>query len=384
MVVSYLRGKGSGFRPEVMTQDSKPPGGEADQSNEYYYGNGQLLATKNITNQDYYNNHDPLQNVSFYQQDALGSVSLITDRNGQISESYQYDAFGKAYNGDFVVNNVTVNPYGFTGQRFEKELGIYSFPFRDYNPMTKRWMTVGPIKDGGNWYQYCYSNPVNLIDPNGLDIWGSISNMASSAVNSVTKTAQQISSTASSLTNSAVNSISQTAQKVASTVVKNIGTIAEFGAATVATTLETAADKVTKTLTSDIVSVKDNVLQFTPNTVFNNTVKPLENLEKAAIAVTAIATGIDVYKIVTDSNLSDTQKWEKVGIEVGAVAVDYIAGQTVVKLATDIGFAIGDVPGAIIAGAGTEALVTYGIDKAKDTIENKLGLNDNKGGCSSN
>lgn len=28
-------------------------------------------------------------------------------------------------------------------------------------------MTEDPVKDGGNWYQYCYSNPVNLVDPNG-------------------------------------------------------------------------------------------------------------------------------------------------------------------------------------------------------------------------
>ena len=233
---------------------SEIPGGEADQSNEYYYGNGQLLATKNITNQDYYNNHDPLQNVSFYQQDALGSVSLITDRNGQISESYQYDAFGKAYNGDFVVNNVTVNPYGFTGQRFEKELGIYSFPFRDYNPMTKRWMTVSPIKDGGNWYQYCYSNPINLVDPDGLDIWGSISNMASSAVNSVTKTAQQISSTASSLTNSAVNSISQTAQQVKSSVTSQINSAI--------TGINQTAQQVKSNVTSEINSAVTNISQM--------------------------------------------------------------------------------------------------------------------------
>ncbi len=31
-------------------------------------------------------------------------------------------------------------------------------------------MTVDPVKDGNNWYQYCISDPVNVIDPLGLDI----------------------------------------------------------------------------------------------------------------------------------------------------------------------------------------------------------------------
>lgn len=29
-------------------------------------------------------------------------------------------------------------------------------------------MAMDPVKDGGNWYQYCYSSPVIYMDPNGL------------------------------------------------------------------------------------------------------------------------------------------------------------------------------------------------------------------------
>jgi uncharacterized protein RhaS with RHS repeats len=37
--------------------------------------------------------------------------------------------------------------------------------------MTKRWMTVDPVKDGQNWYQYCNNDPLNFVDPLGLFNW---------------------------------------------------------------------------------------------------------------------------------------------------------------------------------------------------------------------
>lgn len=45
---------------------------------------------------------------------------------------------------------------------------MYSFAYRMYNPMSMRWLTVDPIKDGLNWYQYCWSDPVNWVDLLGL------------------------------------------------------------------------------------------------------------------------------------------------------------------------------------------------------------------------
>ena len=37
--------------------------------------------------------------------------------------------------------------------------------------MSMRWMTVDPVRDGTNWYQYCLSDPVNLWDPDGSVIY---------------------------------------------------------------------------------------------------------------------------------------------------------------------------------------------------------------------
>lgn len=38
-----------------------------------------------------------------------------------------------------------------------------------YDPVSGNWATEDPIKDGNAWYAYCNNNPVNFIDPLGLD-----------------------------------------------------------------------------------------------------------------------------------------------------------------------------------------------------------------------
>jgi RHS repeat-associated protein len=163
------------------------PAGELTRVQEYYYGNGFLLAAKTIDKPEkhgYGFNHgngrggsgkgwgniDPLKDVTFYHQDALGSVVMLTGHNGQVVERYEYDVYGVAYNGKFDhgLAGMGGNPYGFTGKRYEPETGIYSFAFRDYNPRSIRWMTEDPVKDGMNWYEYCGSDPVNWVDLLGL------------------------------------------------------------------------------------------------------------------------------------------------------------------------------------------------------------------------
>jgi len=84
-------------------------------------------------------------------------------------ERYSYDAYGNPYEGRFL-NMQKNNPFGFTGQSFEPELRMYSFAYRTYSPMSMRWMTVDPARDGTNWYQYVSGDPVNLWDPLGLKI----------------------------------------------------------------------------------------------------------------------------------------------------------------------------------------------------------------------
>ncbi|MFW6022314.1 MAG: RHS repeat-associated core domain-containing protein [Halanaerobiaceae bacterium] len=83
---------------------------------------------------------------------------------------YRYDELNRVITQIISNSTGTNNPYGFTGQRFDAELRMYSFAYRTYNPVSMRWLTVDPAKDGTNWYQYVSGDPVNLWDPLGLDI----------------------------------------------------------------------------------------------------------------------------------------------------------------------------------------------------------------------
>jgi hypothetical protein len=48
--------------------------------------------------------------------------------------------------------------------------GHYYFNARWYDSSTGRFTTEDPIRDGVNWYAYVASNPLILVDPNGLEI----------------------------------------------------------------------------------------------------------------------------------------------------------------------------------------------------------------------
>ncbi len=46
---------------------------------------------------------------------------------------------------------------------------MYDYGFRDYSPVSARFTTVDPIRDGSNWFSYVVNDPVNYIDPNGYN-----------------------------------------------------------------------------------------------------------------------------------------------------------------------------------------------------------------------
>lgn len=67
--------------------------------------------------------------------------------------------------------NPGFQPFGFAGGLYDPDTGLMRFGYRDYDPMTGRWLAKDPILFGGgqaNLYLYCHGDPVNWIDPYGL------------------------------------------------------------------------------------------------------------------------------------------------------------------------------------------------------------------------
>src|SRR5690606_23935492 len=66
--------------------------------------------------------------------------------------------------------------YKFNGMEYQSELGLnyYDFGMRNYDPALGRWMNIDNVSEkfpGWSPYNYCMQNPVNIIDPDGNDIF---------------------------------------------------------------------------------------------------------------------------------------------------------------------------------------------------------------------
>ncbi len=119
----------------------------------------------------------------FVHTDHLNTPRLITSDTGQAVWSWAND--------DPYGNNApNENPSGagnFTcnlrlpGQYFDTELGTHYNYFRDYDPLTGRYVQSDPIGLAGgiNTYAYVGSNPLSRVDPLGLMteiiFWGALS-----------------------------------------------------------------------------------------------------------------------------------------------------------------------------------------------------------------
>jgi len=108
----------------------------------------------------------------FYHGDALGSNSELTDTTGLVVQSYTYSSFGKI---ESQLDPTFGQPFTFTSREFDTEIGLYHYRARAYDPLTGRFLQEDPIAgfvgfpQTLNLYPYVRSNPVNLVDPTGLN-----------------------------------------------------------------------------------------------------------------------------------------------------------------------------------------------------------------------
>ena len=118
--------------------------------NHYIYGND-LVATV-----------DASGNVTYNHEDKSGSIIATTNASGTVTNEYSYSPFGES-------SNFTLSGFGYTGQRYDSELGLYNYKARYYNPSLGRFLQPDPIgyASGLNLYTYVDNDPLDLRDPSG-------------------------------------------------------------------------------------------------------------------------------------------------------------------------------------------------------------------------
>jgi len=102
----------------------------------------------------------------FYHADGLGSIVSLTDAKGHVIQSYEYDSFGNMQHHGGEVKQ----PYSYTGREWDKELGLYYYRARYYDPVIGRFISKDPIGFAGgdvNLYRYVGNGPVLRTDPTG-------------------------------------------------------------------------------------------------------------------------------------------------------------------------------------------------------------------------
>jgi RHS repeat-associated protein len=107
--------------------------------------------------------------LSFYEYDGGGSVRQLTNFGQQVTDTYEYDAFGN----QLARTGSTPNNYLYRGEQWDPDLSLYYLRARYYNPVTGRFLSRDP-KAGDiafphtlHRYLYASADPVDRIDPSG-------------------------------------------------------------------------------------------------------------------------------------------------------------------------------------------------------------------------
>ncbi|MFA4828189.1 MAG: RHS repeat-associated core domain-containing protein [Thermodesulfovibrionales bacterium] len=102
--------------------------------------------------------------------DQVGSLRAVTDTTGNIVKKIDYDSFGNML---LDTNPTLAVPVGFAGGLHDKDTGLVRFGSRDYDPSIGKWTAKDQIDFYGgdtNLFNYVGNNPVNFVDPLGLEM----------------------------------------------------------------------------------------------------------------------------------------------------------------------------------------------------------------------
>jgi RHS repeat-associated protein len=107
---------------------------------------------------------------TYFTYDGLGSVTDLTDDDGDVIDGYTYAAFGAIHS----QSGSSDNYWLFTGEQSDSDEGLYYLRARYYDPATGRFLGRDPVPgtptkpSTQHPYAYALNNPCRFTDRSGL------------------------------------------------------------------------------------------------------------------------------------------------------------------------------------------------------------------------
>src|SRR6267142_1802762 len=117
----------------------------------------------------YVQNGQSANSLIYFDYDGHGSVRALTDPNGAVTDTYDYDAFGSLIHS----TGTTPNNYLFAGEQFDPDLHLYYNRARYLNTSTGRFWSMDSFEGDPNTpltlhkYLYAAGDSVDFVDPSG-------------------------------------------------------------------------------------------------------------------------------------------------------------------------------------------------------------------------
>jgi RHS repeat-associated protein len=118
----------------------------------------------------------------YYVYDGHGSARALTDTSGNVTDTYDYDAFGNLVHSTFTSvpplgSTVAPSPnnYLYSGEQFDPDLNLYYNRARYLNVSTGRFWSMDTFEGDAesplslHKYLYCFGDSVNCLDPSGYE-----------------------------------------------------------------------------------------------------------------------------------------------------------------------------------------------------------------------